>query len=296
MNSLQIEYFLSIAEHKNFTTAAKLLYSSQSNISKQIASLESELGFALFFRSNRDVSLTPAGIVFLKTFTDMKDQFKCAVEHINDIYNQNNKRILLGCLDGMEISGQLNKIFESFRELYPDIEYELERDSPGNLIKRLHDGNLDAIITIESLIDHDKDLCSSIFLNAKHTLYTSARSHHLTKGSLKATDFEDETFLVLSQDVFPTAKDNFFRWCKENGLNPKKIQYVPNVESQTLSVEAGLGVVVADSIFRLHTNPLIRAVELNTSHNVCILWKKDNENLLVPSFAKLASQINSTTI
>ncbi|MDS0526013.1 LysR family transcriptional regulator [Clostridium sp. SHJSY1] len=49
MNTLQIEYFLTLANYKSFTATANALFVSQPAISKQIASLEKEIGFTLFF-------------------------------------------------------------------------------------------------------------------------------------------------------------------------------------------------------------------------------------------------------
>ena len=51
---------------------------------------------------------------------------------------------------------------------------------------------------------------------------------------------------------------------------------------------------MADSLFRLNSNPQLKSFELKTSHNIVIVWKKDSSNLLIPSFAKLASQINNS--
>lgn len=295
MNNLQIEYFLSLAAHKNFTNTAKSLYVSQPAISKQIAALEKKIGFSLFFRSNHNVSLTPAGMVFFKTFTEITDLYKKALKQTQDIYNDKSKKLRLGCVDGMEIGGLLNKIFKSFQTFFPNVEYQLERNSPSDLIKSLYDDHLDIIITLESFVDTDPILNCSSLINKKHLLYVSANHPVLSKESFDIVDFKNETFIVLSPSSVPTAKDSFFQWCKENGFTPNNIQYVPNVESQMLSVEVGLGVTIADSLLRLHNNPLLRSIELNTSHNIVIVWKKNNTNLLIPSFAKLASQINNTT-
>lgn len=45
MNQRQIESFLAVAETGNFTRAAERLYISQPAVSKQVLSLEEELGF-----------------------------------------------------------------------------------------------------------------------------------------------------------------------------------------------------------------------------------------------------------
>lgn len=293
MNELQIKYFLSLAEYKNFTNTAKALYVSQPAISKQISALEKELGYSLFFRSNRNVSLTPAGIILLETFTKTNEMYKNAMRRIKEVYNEKNRQLRLGCVDGMELGNLLNKIFGSFHEHFPNVEYYLEKHSPINLIKALNNDDLDAIITIESFLEGYTNLSSSVFLNAKHLLYVSINDPILTKENFNLSDFNDDTFISIDPNAVPPSNYSFFEWCKENGLNPKKVKYVPNVESQMLSVEVGFGITIADSLNKMYTNPLLKSFELKTSHNIFIAWKKDSTNLLIPSFAKLASQINN---
>ena len=46
----RIEYFLSVAKHLNFTTAARECFVAQAAISQQIKQFEEELGFKLFAR------------------------------------------------------------------------------------------------------------------------------------------------------------------------------------------------------------------------------------------------------
>jgi LysR family transcriptional regulator, transcription activator of glutamate synthase operon len=65
MELKQVEYFLTIVDTGSFSTAADELYISQSSLSKQIMSLEKELGFQLFDRSKRKIVLTPAGEALL---------------------------------------------------------------------------------------------------------------------------------------------------------------------------------------------------------------------------------------
>lgn len=56
-----LEYYISIAEHKNITRAAEILHISQSTLSRQIMNMESELGVTLFERGRREIILTEDG-------------------------------------------------------------------------------------------------------------------------------------------------------------------------------------------------------------------------------------------
>ena len=53
MQIRQLEYFLAVCEHLNFTKAARQFYISQTAVSLQIQTLEEELGVRLFNRTNR---------------------------------------------------------------------------------------------------------------------------------------------------------------------------------------------------------------------------------------------------
>jgi len=53
--------FLTVAKHRSFTLAAEELFLTQSAVSQQIRTLETELGTALFTRERQAVELTDAG-------------------------------------------------------------------------------------------------------------------------------------------------------------------------------------------------------------------------------------------
>ena len=61
MEIRQLQFFLTVAQTGSFSEAAEDLFISQSSLSKQIISLETELGVSLFDRSRRKIALTPAG-------------------------------------------------------------------------------------------------------------------------------------------------------------------------------------------------------------------------------------------
>lgn len=61
MNVEKCRTFLAAAESGSFTAAGESLFMTTANVTKQIASLEKELGFALFERQPHGVRLTKEG-------------------------------------------------------------------------------------------------------------------------------------------------------------------------------------------------------------------------------------------
>jgi len=80
MTTKQIDYCIELAHTLNFSRAADNMFVSQPTFSYQIRLLEDEVGFAIFERSGKGASLTPAGTQFVSFLTGMRQDLKHAVE------------------------------------------------------------------------------------------------------------------------------------------------------------------------------------------------------------------------
>ena len=65
ISSRQVKAFLLVARHRSFSRAAEQLFITQSGLSVQMRELEAQLGFRLFDRTTRRVTLTDFGAQFL---------------------------------------------------------------------------------------------------------------------------------------------------------------------------------------------------------------------------------------
>src|SRR5471030_2399532 len=79
MELRHLRYFLVVAEEGQFTRAASRLAMQQPPLSHQIRELEQEVGFDLFVREPRGVSLTPAGKAFAQDAQMLLDTLQQAV-------------------------------------------------------------------------------------------------------------------------------------------------------------------------------------------------------------------------
>jgi DNA-binding transcriptional LysR family regulator len=82
MSLAQIETFVTVAETGNVSRASARLRVAQPALSRQIRSLEDELGTELFARSARGMTLLPSGELFLahaRRILDAVDAARVAV-------------------------------------------------------------------------------------------------------------------------------------------------------------------------------------------------------------------------
>lgn len=132
----QIEIFLELAKELHFWRTAEKVYLTQSALSRQIRSLEDELGFSLFVRNKRTVKLTTAGEFMRGEWTRM-------LEEIGNIHRQ-AKQISQGEIGTIHI-GHPGSISHSFLpELlaktsakYPNLTFELIEISAIDLDRAL---------------------------------------------------------------------------------------------------------------------------------------------------------------
>ena len=102
MNTIQLECFIAVAEHLNFSRASEALRITQPAVSHQIQSLEEELDVKLFKRTSKSVSLTQEGIQFLPDAQLILKTALSAKERLGQ--HEHFIPFELGCHNRMEIN------------------------------------------------------------------------------------------------------------------------------------------------------------------------------------------------
>ncbi|NUP77229.1 MAG: LysR family transcriptional regulator, partial [Nonomuraea sp.] len=142
MELRQLEYFVTVAEERNFTRAAERVHISQSGVSAQIRRLERELGADLFDRSARAVTLTVAG----KAALEHARAALAAAEAVGQAVGEVTGLIRGGLTVGMVLGCTVTPLFDAlaaFHEAHPGVEISLQEDNSDRLIEGVRDGGLD---------------------------------------------------------------------------------------------------------------------------------------------------------
>lgn len=73
-----LQYFLVVAREENITKAASLLHITQPTLSRQLMSLEEELGVKLFCRGKHNIVLTEDGMLLRRRAQEIVDLTECS--------------------------------------------------------------------------------------------------------------------------------------------------------------------------------------------------------------------------
>lgn len=115
----------------NFRAAADELALSQSAVSRQIQSIEDELGMVLFLRHTRSVELTEAGTVLFRSVSGLLNQLDLTVQQIrHSVLRQSIAVTTFASFASMWLIPRL----ASFQTLHPEIDIRIDAsDKPVDL-------------------------------------------------------------------------------------------------------------------------------------------------------------------
>jgi DNA-binding transcriptional LysR family regulator len=147
MEMRHLEYFVAVAEERNFTRAAGRLHVVQSGVSAVIKSLERELGATLLERTSKRVALTDAGEALLPRARAALDAVRSARDAVDDVRGGLRGTVRIGTLTSVgtiDVPGLLGQ----FHRTHPDVTLHLTVSSQGSagLLDGLLDGSIDLAI------------------------------------------------------------------------------------------------------------------------------------------------------
>ncbi|MBP1736813.1 MAG: LysR family transcriptional regulator [Oscillospiraceae bacterium] len=283
MTLTRIQYFVEAARWENFTEAAKNLYVSQPNLSKQISLMEQEVGVKLFFRVGRTVRLTSAGRVLYELLKDIPDRTAKAFEQARSIGRGDGGSMSIGLLEGQEVNDSILLKLNRFFQDYPGLEFHLERNGFANLRNLLMNGHYDLIITLSFEAEAMEGVRYETIMPQEGAIAIN-RSNPLSELSeLRLEQLREESFVVISPAESPSGYATFLEQCESHGFTPNVVKQLSSLESLLLCVEMGMGVALLDQNTRLEHNSNVRTVPIySSSHpDVTVVWLEDNQSPLL---------------
>ncbi|MCR5836080.1 MAG: LysR family transcriptional regulator [Lachnospiraceae bacterium] len=143
-----LRYFLAVAREENMTKAAEILHVTQPTLSKQLKSLEEELGKKLFTRHSFSIKLTDEGQLLRNRAEDlirMADKIEQEFVSLDDISGGD---LYLGLAESYQLRFLARSIKE-FKSTYPNLHYHITSGDTEQLSEKLDKGLLDFLVLVE---------------------------------------------------------------------------------------------------------------------------------------------------
>ena len=252
----QLRYFVTVAERRHFTRAARDLRIAQPSVSRAIRVLEEELGTPLFHRMKGNVALTAAGEVLLPWARRVLADVDGASLEVRELADLRRGRLAVGATPSLTIT-LLPPALAKFHAAFPGIHLVLHEAGSRDLVQELEQGVLDIALVIlplrHEVLETTPLLREELVVAVPHTHPFAARKT-VSIGDLKGAP------LVMFRDGYDLRAATLAA-CRRAGFEPSFALEGAEMDGVLRLAAAGLGVAVVPSLVIDPAGPL-RAVRL----------------------------------
>lgn len=222
-----------VIEEKSISAAAEKLGYTPSGISRMMASLENDLGFALLIRRKEGVLITPECEEMLPVIRRLLRADEECIQMSAKIRGMEVGTVMIGTAYS-EYYRWLAACVRDFHRKYPGIRLELSSGYSTDLVSQVNNHELDlCIVTKRENVEGWIPICED-YLVAWLPI-----SHPLSEGNGVPLDvFATESYIDSNPD-YETDNELIFR---KNGIRPNVQMYSKDSYASWQMVEAGLGI------------------------------------------------------
>ncbi|MFD5400637.1 LysR family transcriptional regulator [Streptomyces griseorubiginosus] len=235
-----LRYFLAVAEELHFTRAADRLYVSQPALSKQIRSLEGQLGVELFRRDRHGVRLTEAGEALLPHARQVLEAWAAADTAMASARAAGRGTLVVGMSTSPGRGGLLPAIRSRFTAAHPEAVVRLRQMGWQDPTAGLAAGETEVAFVWLPLPDPERYAWTPVAEESR--LVALPATHPLaSRESIDFADLADEPFLALPASAGP-LRDFWLAVDERSGRPPRVGAEIAGTEETYEALVAGLGV------------------------------------------------------
>ncbi len=289
MDIRTLKYFLAVAREENITKAAEFLHVTQPTLSRQLAKMEEDLGVQLFLRNKKGISLTDEGSLLRRRAEEIVELADKTERELTMHEETIEGEISIGSGELAAVQA-LPSLFESFKEKYPNVVFDLYTGNADQIKQRLDNGLTDMGILLEP-VEIDKYNFIRFKIPERWVVVMRADDPLAEKESITINDLAGLPLIFVKRQSVRNELESWFRERVEN-LN---IVATSNMSTNALIlVEQGFGytLVIEGSLPFLDTSKVCyRPFSPDKTTTSVLAWKKNQP--LAPAVKKFLEHIFS---
>jgi DNA-binding transcriptional LysR family regulator len=277
LDTRRLRVLCEVARYGSFSAAATSLGYTQPAVSRQVATLEAELGALLVRRVPQGAVLTDAGQLLVERAKEIFARLEDTEAELLALAGLEGGRLRLASFASAAAS-IVPLAIARFRELYPAVELSIQMADPIDSIPKLRSGELDMALSHDATFE-TVDLPPSAFevrngaearggIELVHLfddpMYVAMPiAHPLADGAvLDLAHFAEEPWMLATTQSCPDSR-RFLRACHAAGFEPRIAFQYDDYPAMLGFVAAGVGVaLVPDMVTRgIRDDVAIRPLE-----------------------------------
>ncbi|WP_436757153.1 LysR family transcriptional regulator [Streptosporangium sp. V21-05] len=248
MELRQLEYFVAVAEERNFTRAAERVHISQSGVSAQIRQLERELGAELFDRSARAATLTVAGKAALEHARATLAAAAAVGRAVGEVTGLVRGRLAVGMVVGCTVTPLFDAL-AAFHRAHPGVEISLLEDNSDRLVEGVRADTIDlALVGTATATPDGLDAMTIV----SERLVAAVPAGHPLADLRRITLRELDAYPIVCMPPGTGLRTTFDQACAARGLRPVIALQAGAADAIAALAVRGLGVAILSESMAAH--------------------------------------------
>ncbi len=289
MTLIQLRYFVSLSELRNFSRVAEHFFVAQAAVSYQIRSLEQELGVRLFDRSTRSVQLTAAG---RSLYHDVRPLLESLDEACEKAKTHSARTPFVVAYSRVCFGDRFNRMIEMLSHDHPTLDVLLDRSEPeDDLLEKLTNGQVDAALFFNPYPELPDSLDSLTFGVYDQCLIVSEQHRFAGRRSVPMTEIDPNEIYACEG----MRKIEHIRASIMSDFDNKGI-LLRDLDSVFAMVKTGRGVACLPIIDDVNITGLeyIRIddpLHKDAGPTLTFAWRRDNDSPIIRNAKQIVSSL-----
>lgn len=241
MDMKTLKSFISVAENKSFSAAARALHTVQPAVSRHIAQLEASLGVTLFKRNSREVVITSAGKQLLRDGQMLLTQIETAMSNAKraskgEIGSLKIAHMPSACLPFM--AGLVNQYISRF----PGVHVNLYEMTVTQQLEAFKEERIDVGFSRPVPAALESDFISHHIYHDKLVVVVDEQHPLAGRKTVKLADLQQENFILFNRAEAVGLFDDTIGLCNDAGFSPNIISQPRHMQTLLTEVASGLGI------------------------------------------------------
>jgi DNA-binding transcriptional LysR family regulator len=263
--------FVEVVRQGGFSQAAKVVFATQSTVSKAVRQLEDEVGVPLLDRIGHRSVMTVAGEVVFRRALKILAEHEDLTTELSELQGLSRGALRLG-LPALS-SNTFAPLFAVYRERYPGIDIRLVEHGSGRLEEILRAGEIDVAA---SLLPVSDDFEWQEVQRERLMVLVSAGHTLARQPQVDLPDLRNEPFLLFEPGF--ALNRLILDACRKRGFEPTVAARSSQVDFIVELVATGLGVAfLPQSMAEKRNHPSVRRIlldEPNAEWQLVMIWRR----------------------
>ena len=274
----RLRLFVAVLEEGSLRRAADRLHISQSAVTRQIQSLELDLGGRILERTSAGVRPTNGGQALAEKAKTLLADYDSTMAEVRRLVRGESERLRIGYI-ASAVQEYLGPALAVLRRAYPKLQVKMLDQTPGEMIIALRHGEIDLALTLHGINLLSRDFYTRRIATVKSVVAIPVSHRFATERQVSLSQLKGETFVRGSDDVVPGYTQRVIQLCRKYGGFRPHLTTIDEATSfgESLAVAANEEAISIQPAFVSHLDvpnvALIPIADAGATWDLFVVWQ-----------------------